>query len=233
MLTFFFSFNKISDKSAVAELVSQNLTRKLSDLYKKVLGVLEENDTGYENGLKDRDLVSLKKSLEFLHTWSSLLKSLRNFIETYGQSDDDLKLISTFLHEKKLFDSRKEEVKKMLHKLKENFINVSFINPETERFEKQRDSFFENIKSDLGVLFGLKCLDTYQLGDDFETIQESCSSSIQAKVKDIFGPAQILIGKLMKENLQENDLMKINMYYSNLIAINKHLLPYIVKIIYL
>ena len=128
------------------------------------------------------------------------------------------------MSQSKSFETRKEEVTGMLRKTMDHFINGSFINPETEKFDTQRDSFYEKISFDLNLLLQVKCLEAYQLAIDLNSIEKSCLDSLQTKIKNIYCETERLVGKLVKEEpFLGSESSKLNTFYSNLIAIKKNI----------
>jgi len=119
----------------------------------------------------------------------------------------------------------------MLRKTRDDFISVSFINSETEKFDTQRDTFYEKISFDLDILFQVKCLEAYQLKIDLSSIKESCSNSLQKKIKNILCETKRLVEKLTKEEpFYGIEPSKLNTFYSNLISIKKNIkISYIVR----
>ena len=142
----------------------------------------------------------------------------------FSERDSILILILNFLSQAKSYDDRKEEVTQMLRKLQDYFIEVNFINSETERFDAQRDSFFEKINLDLEVLLQAECLSAYHLKIDFNTIKIQCLDSLKTKINGLLTKTERLVNKLVKnEQFYGNEYDKLNKHYSNLVSIKKHI----------
>ncbi len=211
--------------------MSENVVRKISEMHKSIFNYLKETNSDYETSFKKRDLQAIKKSLEFFRRWSSLINKIHSYAEMSSEYDSSLKLILEFLFQTKSYETRKEEVPEMLRKTRDDFISVSFINSETEKFDTQRDTFYEKISFDLDILFQVKCLEAYQLKIDLSSIKESCSNSLQKKIKNILCETKRLVEKLTKEEpFYGIEPSKLNTFYSNLISIKKNIkISYIVR----
>jgi hypothetical protein len=211
--------------------MSDNVVGKISEMHRNISNYMKEINSDYETGFKKRDIQAIKKSLEFFRRWFSLINKIRNYAEMYSEYDDNLKSILNFFSQAKSYEIRKEEVTEMLRKMRDNFINGSFINSETEKFNTQRDNFFEKMNSELDILLQVKCLETYQLTIDLSSIEESCLNSLQNKIKYILGETERLVDKLTKEEpFYGVETSKLNTFYSNLISIKKHIkITYIVR----
>ncbi len=211
--------------------MSENVVRKISEMHKSIFNYLKETNSDYETSFKKRDLQAIKKSLEFFRRWSGLINKIHSYAEMSSEYDSSLKLILEFLFQTKSYETRKEEVTEMLRKTRDDFISVSFINSETEKFDTQRDTFYEKISFDLDILFQVKCLEAYQLKIDLSSIEESCSNSLQKKIKNILCETKRLVEKLIKEEpFYGIEPSKLNTFYSNLISIKKNIkISYIVR----
>lgn len=203
--------------------MSEAVVQKIGEMHKRIHNLIKENNSDFETRFIERDLSLLKKSLEFFRRWSSLLDKIRSYAGVNCVHDSTLISITEFLPQVKSYEERKDAISEMLRKTRDDFNEVNFINHETERFETQRDSFFERINSDLAVLFQVKSLESFHLTIDLSSIEKACLESFTIKINGLLNNAEYLVNKLVKEGqLNGNEYDKLNTIYSNLMSIKKN-----------
>ena len=204
--------------------MSEAVVQKIGEMHKRIHNLIKENNSNFETRFIERDLSLLKKSLEFFRRWSSLLNKIRSYAGANCVHDSTLISITEFLPQVKSYEERKDAISEMLRKTRDDFNEVNFINHETERFETQRDSFFEKINTDLELMLQAKCLVSFQLDAvDVNSLEKTCLDSLKLKINVLLGSVEQLVNKLVKEEqLNKNEYDKLNVSFGNLVSIKKN-----------